>query len=1131
MKKKLIHGLSHELGIVHKIWLTMRLIVFLFFVSLVHVSASVYSQKTKLNIKVENATLQQVFDLIQDQSEFDFFYKNEQIPADARVSVDAKNETIEAILNKVLKDTGLKFGLVDKDIVIIPIESTVGQQQKKTISGKVTDSSGATLPGVSVVVKGTTTGVITDNNGSYSLSNVPENAILQFSFVGMKMQEIVVGSKTSISVILTDETIGIDEVVAIGYGTQKKVNLTGSVATVNPEILKNIPAGNLSNALSGRLSGVRFDQVTGRPGASASISIRAESTTNNTAPLYVIDGVVRDKFAFDGLNATEIENISVLKDGASAAVYGSRAANGVILVTTLKGKTGKPIITYSGSVGISDATKIPEIMNAYDVALLLNEQARIDNYLPSDPRYYTEDELQWRKENQGNWNMLKEAWRPAMTYSNNLNISGGNEAIRYYVGGNYYYETGSFDNLYFSKYNFRSNLEANISKDLIATLNMNMESRNDFKPYWRSDNESETLNDMYKGLLLRGYGGPSYIDGKPNGTVLKWHPLELIKNGGDNNKKWANYEATASLQYNVPFIKGLSLKFMYNIYDRHTFIKQFCRPYTLYIFETTGTHNHILTDKVQSSFIRNDGDWLNEQYIKNKNYQLNGMITYKNKFGFHDVGALLVYEQSEGWLDSFNARANYFISSAVDQLFAGSADPKNSTVGGNGSETGRMSYVGRLNYGYKEKYLVEASFRYDGSVIFAPEERWGFFPSLSAGWRISEENFFKNNIRFIDYLKLKLSSGLLGNDAIAGWQWMQNYNITSGAQFGVLSDGLAAGVVPNPNVTWEKSFSNNVGFDAELLNKKMKINGDAFYRYTYDILGNRTASLPSTFGANMPSENYAKMWAKGIELEFAYNNKIGNNFKYLISGNFSYAVNKIIKRDEAQNLRPYRTVVGLNSNRTMGYVATDIIRTQDDLNALPVGYTIFGAKPELGMLNYKDIRGVTTDDPDGKIDDNDQDWIISYTTPPYLYGFSVGCEWKGFNLDLFFQGVAGSEKMIDIRGTSFAAEAAPLNFWKDFWTPENINASFPKPQRHQAGNPSTFWVRDESFLRFKNLNLSYTVPKVLASKMKVEQLKIFLTGTNLFLLQNNLKYYDPEINSFSDYPNMRNFSLGINVSL
>jgi hypothetical protein len=360
---------------------------------------------------------------------------------------------------------------------------------------------------------------------------------------------------------------------------------------------------------------------------------------------------------------------------------------------------------------------------------------------------------------------------------------------------------------------------------------------------------------------------------------------------------------------------------------------------------------------------------------------------------------------------------------------------------------------------------------------------------------------------------------------------MQNYNITSGAQFGVLSDGLVAGVVPNPNVTWEKSFSANVGFDAEVLNKKMKINGDAFYRNTYDILGNRTASLPSTFGANMPSENYAEMDVRGIELEFAYNNKIGKNFKYLISGNFSYADNKIIKRDEAQNLRPYKTVVGLNSNRMMGYVATDIIRTQDDLDALPVGYTIFGAKPELGMLNYKDIRGVTTDAPDGKIDDADQDWIIAHTTPPYLYGFSVGCEWKGFNLDLFFQGVAGSEKMIDIRTTSFAEENAPANFWKDYWTPENTNASFPRPQRNQGTNPSTFWVRDGSYLRFKNLNLSYTVPKVLASKMKVEELKIFLTGTNLFLLQDNLKYYDPESSSFSDYPNMRNFSLGINVSL
>lgn len=1131
--------------VLKKVYAIMRLTTLALIVFSLNISATVYSQKTKLSLDVNNQSIKEILYLIENQSEFRFIYESGKINLDKKVSVREKEQTVETILNRLFAKEGIKYEITENNLILInpteknnfPENQKVAQV-KKQITGIVTDEKGEPIIGANVVEKGTTNGTVTDVDGKFTL-DVEEKSVLLVSYIGYNQQNVSVSNKLSYAISLKENTEALDEIVVVGYGTQKKVNLTGSVATINSDDIKELPSSNLSNALSGRLAGVTFTQSTGKPGASASVSIRAEGTWNSTSPLYVIDGVVRDKFAFDGLDASEVENLSVLKDGASAAIYGSRAANGVIVVTTKKGKIGKPTISYSGSVGLSDATKIPEVLNGYDQAILINDQNRVENVDPSDMKYYTQDELDYLYANRNNFNMLDEAWKQSLVTRHTVNVSGGNEAVRYFVGGSYFYENGTFKNLSYKKYNLRSNLEANITKDLVASLNINLDMRDDHKPFWKWDDDKETLNNLYRGLLQRASSAPPYIDGKPNGTFIKWHPLEVVNGStGYNKKKWSSYDATISLQYNVPFIEGLSLKVMYNKFDKHSFIKQFNRPYPLYTFETTGGHNHICTDVVKSVTIRNDGDYLYEKYNKDNSYQLNGIITYSNKFGKHDVGGMFIYEQSEGTLDWFDGQRNYYISSVVDQLFAGSSDTKNSSVNGKGEETGRLSYVGRVNYGYDEKYLFEASFRYDGSVNFAPNKRWGFFPSASAAWRISEESFFKNNVRFVDYMKIRASVGLLGNDAIvledktaiSGWQWQQSYNIVDGAYFGGLSSGLVAGVLPNPNITWEKSVSYNGGLDAQLFKNKLSLNADFFFRHTYDILGDRLASLPTTFGANMPSENYAVMDSKGFEIEVGYQDRIGSDFQYWVKGNLGYAKNKIIEKDEAENLRAYKTTVGLNSNRKMGYVATDIIRTQEDLDALPDGYLIFGAKPELGMLNYKDIRGAESDEPDGKVDENDQEWIINYTTPPINYGFSLGGTWKGFGLELFFQGVAGSKRLIDVRSTDWAQEEAPFAFWKDHWTPENPDAAFPRVSRHNAGQESTFWVRDASFLRLKNVNLSYTFPKSITSKLKIEQLKLFLTGTNLCLLQNKIKYYDPENSSITDYPNMRNYSFGVNLS-
>ena len=1082
-------------------------------------ASSGIAQNAIIELPSNSITIETLFSEIEKQTKCLVVYASHELDVKTMITLSHKKAKVSDMLKELLKNTDLKYEHTNDYIIFSKKVNGIHtiQQNKIKITGIVLDKNGEAIIGATVLEQGTeANGTVTDINGRFNLE-VTHKASLTISYIGYVNQTVSLNGKKSITITLQEDSQELEEIVVIGYGTQKKVNLTGSVASINSKTIENVPAANLSNALSGRLAGVNITQTAGKPGGGSSVSIRADGTWNQTTPLYVIDGVVRDKFAFDGLDASEVENLSVLKDGASAAIYGSRAANGVILVTTKKGKIGKPTINYTGSVGISDATKIPEVFDTYRQALYTNDALRHARVPEGDMQYYTDDELQYFKDNSYNW--IDEAWKSPIVTRHSLNVNGGNDRVQYFIGGNYYYETGSFDNLNFKKYSIRSNIDVNIIKGLKASLHLNMDTRNDRKPYWKWDNDNDNMGNLYNGLLRRGLFAP-YIDGKPNGTFLAWHPMEVINgNSGYNKKRYSNYEINVALQYDIPFIKGLSLKLSYNRYERHTFIKRFSRPYDLYVFKTTGAHNHIPTNEIDYVKTRDDGDFLYEKYNNDNSYQLNAMVTYNKTFGKHDINALFVYEQYEGTNDWLDGQRNYFISSAVDQIFAGSSDPKNSTLNGSGSEGGRLSYVGRLGYTYDSKYLLEASFRYDGSVNFDPKHRWGFFPSASVAWRISEENFFKNNIGIIDYLKLRGSVGLLGNDAVGGWQWMQRYNLNSGAYFGSLSNGVSASVIPNTEITWEKSLDIDYGFDMQILRNRLSLSVGGFYKHTYDILGDRLASLPSTFGGTMPKENYATIDTKGFEIELSYKDKIGDDFSYNISGNLGYAVNELITKDEAENIRPYKSELGYNTDRQMGYVATDIIRTQTELDALPEGYTIFGKKPELGMLNYKDIRGANSDEPDGKIDSNDQEWVIKHTKSPINYGFSVGGSWKGLSVDLFFQGVAGGKRFYDKRIEWGGMEETSYAFRADYWTPENTDAKYPAAGwENGAGEASTFWIQDTSFLRLKNVSITYQLPQPLVSRWGLSQMRFFLIGTNLFLLQDKIKDYDPENSSIMNNP-------------
>lgn len=1031
------------------------------------------------------------------------------------------------------------------------------------VTGMVTEA-GDPFPGITVIVKGTSNGTNTEGNGRYNITVPNQNSVLQFSYLGYVTQEVTVGNRTVIDVEMQESTFEIDEVVIVGYGVQRKASLTGSVASISASEIQNIPVSNLSNALSGKLAGVRIQSFTGSPGTASSLNIRSVGTWNNTDPLYVIDGVIRDKDAFNLLNPSDIENLSVLKDGASAAVYGSRAANGVVLVTTRKGRISKPVISVSSMIGQSRATKIPKAQSAYNQALLVNERYdaelrdRIENVerygeppFTWDPKaqsdYFTDDEVAFFKNHSWVWLNGDDGFlRNPIVTQHSLNVSGGNEFVRFFTGASYHYENGIFDNIDFNKYNIRGNIEANITKNLIASLNLNMDNQFRDRYNWEYENNGETLNDFFKGLLIKSQMCPAYINGKPIGLpYVEWHPgIQISGDAGYNRDKTQNYELTAALEYKLPFVKGLSLKLQFNRYNRYRFLKRTWLPYTMYNVNTIGGHGHIPdldNPGLTNTRLRSDGNRLLQRTEMRVYYQLNGYVTYNRTFGKHDVGALFVYEQAEDTYDWMEARRNDYNDLTIDQLNAGGTASLTAPTG-SGEEGGRLSYIGRLNYAFANKYIIEASFRYDASIRFAPTERWGFFPSASVAWRISEEGFFRDNVPLFNNLKFRAAIGMLGNDAVGGWQWARRYNYTSaGGQFyGVHATGINLTGINNPYLTWEKSKLYDGGFDATLLNNRLSMAANLFYRFTYDIMGNRTQVMPSSFGASMPAENYGEMSVKGYELEASWNDRV-DEVRYYIKGNFGYARSKLLKWDEAANIRPYQSRIGLTRNNiALGSIATGIIRTQEELDAILAAnpdYRIYGQRPRLGMMNYKDIRGPNGEEPDGIIDDNDREYIQKDVAPPINYGFGFGAIWKGVTLDLHFQGVGKYDVMVGggVQSVQARIPETNLDFWTDHWTPSNPNASMPRPYNNQAGRNSTFWMKNGSYLRLKSLTVGYDVPKKVMSQIGIANLKVFFEGQNLLLLIDHIKWFDPEIgnqgNNSYCYPNTKSFTFGINLTI
>jgi TonB-linked SusC/RagA family outer membrane protein len=990
------------------------------------------------------------------------------------------------------------------------------------ITGQVTDANtGSSLPGVTVGVKGSTEGTITGANGHFSIQ-AKANDSLVFSFVGYASKSIAVGDQSNIKIMLQSSNQQLNQLVVIGYGQKRKEDITTSVAEIKGgEVVKSSPV-NISNALVGRLPGLTAVKGNGKPGASSSIAIRGSSTIGDNSVLVVIDGIVRSYSDFIQIDPNNIANISILKDAAATSVYGSRGANGVILVTTKRGQIGKPTFTYNGFVGIQQPTLYPKLMNGIEYAVTRNQARKNMGLSP----YYTEEEINKFKKGEVpevNWYdaTLK---KNALQTGHNMSVSGGSEAIKYFMSLGYRDQNGLYDKVNYKLYSLRSNVDAKINDNLTISVDIHAS---------RADNNNSAYSpEAIFSDIMAAYPFDRIYN--PDGTLFythEQHPVAEIGTGY-NKQNTKIFDATLSFKQNIPFIEGLSISGKASFGKRNMTDKLYNVPIFMHREDSAGNLLEIYPFGGYQGKIA-----INKSFNEYNTITLNGRINYDHTFGDHNVSGLILFEQFDAKTSYLSAFRTNFPAQDLDELFFGGETEKD----GNGGtyNDGRRSLVGRVNYKYKERYLFGFSFRRDASVAFPPENRYGFFPAFSAGWIISREPFFKNNegLNFIDNLKLRGSYGIVGNDRNVytnsgerpTFQYIQAYNLslTPLISGGLPHVSITPGVLPNPDVTWETAHISDVGLDGSLWNNKLEFQIDAFYKRTTNILLPPNRSTPATLGADLPSVNYGIVNDKGIELSFTHRNNIGK-FNYFVKLNGSFAENKVVQIGEPANIPDRIRQTGRPLGIIIGYKAIGFFQSDEEADKY---YPQFGIKRQAGDVKYADING------DKKIDANDRIVIsTNNSTPKIIGGLALGGSFENFDINVLFQGGAMMTQLLQGRSVTFFNGGSQNNFayLSNYWTPDNPNAKFPRPTPGYNNNnsiASTLYLRNAGYIRLKSFNLGYTFSSNLLNNINIENLRVYLSGSNLFLFS-KMKNWDPEIENTDGayYPQQRILNIGVNLT-
>lgn len=1018
--------------------------------------------------------------------------------------------------------------------VLFLLSFTLASVYAQDIQVKGTVLSGSNnepLPGVNVMLKtNSSVGTITDLDGNFTLS-VPTDAMLTITYIGFKPQTIQVRGQKKLKIILEEDTEALEEIVVVGYGVQKKANLTGAVTSIKSDELLKSKSANSTNALVGQMPGLISKQATGEPGADdASLFIRGIATfQGDTAPAFIIDGMERSSADFARMDPNDIESINVLKDAASAAIFGMRGANGVVVITTKRGTKDKANIKYSGNVSIQSPTKLPEFANSYDYARLYNQYMGKEIYSAdevakfkdgSDPEKYANTD--WYKE------MLSQR---AVQHQHNLSVSGGTEKIRYYVSAGLLSQGGLWDDIDYKRYNLRSNIDADITKTTRIGVDI-------------SGRVEKTLNSgssqgIFKELVRNT---PVLLCRYPDGTFAvpdATHPNIVASNqpGGSYSKgNTFVVDARVELDQKLDFVtSGLSVKgiasFSKNIYKNKNW------NVSPYVYSKDSNGEYILKPRSSASLgLTQNGDEYQE-------YQL--QFNYDRSFGNHNITAMVMALARKGYIERSEMRRISFDSEILDQMNAGNA--ANQSLNAYDSETARASYMGRINYNYAQKYLAEFNIRRDGSENFAPAKRWGTFISASLGWVISEEKFFENMKNSVNFLKIRASYGTLGNDNTGGvtFPFYSRFDLYSGntASNGfvnnlgdyvwgsLLTKGMVPGAIANALATWEKSTKTNIAVDATLFNR-LNLTVDFFMERRTDILAQRGAEIPSSFGGILPLENLGEVKNKGVDFSLNYHQTI-RDFNFSLGGNFTFARNEIVEMAEAAGTSQYMRKTGRPINGYYGYKTDGIFKSQEEIDGYSkqeVAGKGYITKP--GDIKYVDVDG------NGTVDSNDMTYLGYGNIPEIIYGINGSLNWKNLDFSFLLQGAARAQVYLKggIIQPYFNQGNLPQLWVNESWTEQNVNAKYPRLAESTHNFPTTdisavqTYLYNASYLRLKNIEIGYSFPSKWLKAVAITGLRIYVNAQNLFTIS-DVPQIDPENTQQEGwtYPQMKAFNVGLTL--
>jgi TonB-linked SusC/RagA family outer membrane protein len=1116
-KKEIIKWMTFSYGYPKQILRIMKLSLLLLSATLINVFGGVtYSQTAKLSIDMNDVPMLAVLENIEDQSEFFFLYSSRMINVNQKVTLSCTDKKIDDVLNNLFEKTDIKYFIKDRQILLVDKESYINESnfmeyQQAVISGTITDeSTGQPMPGVNILVKGTTNGAISDSEGKFSL-NVPDlNATLSLTFIGYISQEIQLTGRKTLDIKMTPSLESLDEVVVVGFGTQKKVNLTGSVAAVASKDIEKLSVTSTSQLLSGLVSGVTAIQSSGQPGRdNASITVRGLGTFSGAgnSPLVLVDGLAS---SLDAVNINDIASISVLKDAASASIYGTRAANGVILVETKKGKEGVMNVTYQGSVGFQRATATPEFVDSWVFAEMYNEalingggspQYSVDEIAKfksgEDPDYYPNSKHYYDLVHSGS----------GFQTDHHLSFTGGSAKNSYLFSFGYLKQDGLVARTDYQRYNLLLNVDSKLRDNLVLNLKFSGKYGLQNEPTAVDKNPSTGLNGIlnYAAKIPNAYAGKmsnGYYGNQTGFTIEGWMDSNsFIKNDDINTI------ASATMDWNI--LKNLRLTGKAG-YDFSTLDYKMWRPV-------------LIIDQ----FITRSPSDLTQRNTKNALLTLQAFANYDFKLGSNSFHLLGGYSQESNRNNYIQAFRDNFPNNLLFEINAGAAS--NQQNSGSASEWALRSFFGRFNYDYKEKYLLEADARYDGSSRFADGKKYGLFPSLSVGYRVSKEDFF--NVPLINDLKLRASIGKLGNQNIGNYPYQQLLSLGLNVPFGTaetLSSGAAAQVVPNYDISWEQTRVADAGIDISMFKSKLNFSFDYFDKLTTGILYNITAS--EVLGLTPSVQNAGTVSNKGVDLNILYQDNIGE-VSYSIGGNFSYDKNEVVelanvKRDIANGL-----FVGSPLRSIYGYRADGLFVDQEDITGSPKQ----PLTPKPGDIKFMDLSG-PNGVPDGKVDADYDRTIIGNEFPKYNFGANLTVRYKGFDLGVQLSGVAGFSHMLSGYAGNANYQGSNIQQWMvdERWTAENPNPNAKYPRLLVlGGNEPQFWnstyiLQDASYLRLNNAQLGYILPESIVRKLSMSSIKFYVGVTNLLTFSHFRTGWDPE--TVSNYPPTQYYNVGLNVN-